>query len=155
MRNSHLFPYLTIQVSGVTSAASHGSVPWLLADVRIVHWRCFRFALKGADSTTGPLKTLYDGARPSHYQPMKYVCTELYYTLSQLSLSHCLAVGNKEVLFWALAGTTLTQPTGPSTVSRQGVLASISVAASNSSDCTTKEKTDITLLFFLVLSDVF
>ena len=30
-----------------------------------------RFALKGADSTTGPLKTLYDGVRPRGYQPMK------------------------------------------------------------------------------------
>jgi hypothetical protein len=30
-----------------------------------------RFALKGADSTTGPLKTLYDGVRPKGYQPMK------------------------------------------------------------------------------------
>ena len=29
------------------------------------------FALKGADSTAGPLKTLYDGPRPLHYQPMK------------------------------------------------------------------------------------
>lgn len=29
------------------------------------------FALKGGDSTTGKLKTLYDGARPPHYQPMK------------------------------------------------------------------------------------
>lgn len=26
------------------------------------------FALKGADSTTGMLKTLYDGARPAKYQ---------------------------------------------------------------------------------------
>ena len=29
------------------------------------------FALKGADATAGPLKSLYDGARPAHYQPMK------------------------------------------------------------------------------------
>jgi hypothetical protein len=29
------------------------------------------FALKGADATQGAFKTMYDGARPNGYQPMK------------------------------------------------------------------------------------
>ena len=29
------------------------------------------FGLKGGDAQKGPIKTLYDGPRPNHYQPMK------------------------------------------------------------------------------------